>query len=158
MKQNKDYIPMPLSIAIDRNIRFEEIDITGVMWHGHYPSLFEEARVAFGDVYGLSYEKFMKYKIIAPIVKLSIEYKIPLKFRDKITIIATLSWSESLKFNFDYYILKNHKIATIAKTTQVLIDTNGNLLFIPPKWIKDFLEKWKTGQLTSLYTLPNIIS
>jgi len=155
---NKNSTPNPLSIAIDRQIRFEEIDITGVMWHGHYPSLFEEARVAFGDIYGLSYEKFIEYRIAAPIVKLSIEYKMPLKFQDEVTIIATLYWSESLKFNFSYYILKNQKIATIANTTQVLTDMNGNLIFIPPNWIKNFLEQWKRGKLKNQYTLHNIIS
>ncbi len=158
MTQHKDITPPPLSIAINRTIRFEEIDITGVLWHGHYISLFEEARVAFGDTYGLSYKNFIKYKTIAPVVKLAIEYKTPLRFQDNITIIATLHWSESLKFNFSYWILKDKKIATIANSTQVLTDIKGNLLFIPPRWIKDFLEKWKTGKIQSQYTLPTIIS
>ena len=36
-------------------IRFNEVDSMGVVWHGHYATYFEDAREEFGRKYGLEY-------------------------------------------------------------------------------------------------------
>ena len=41
--------PAPLVVGIDRRVRFEEVDALGMVWHGRYPSYFEDGRIAFGD-------------------------------------------------------------------------------------------------------------
>lgn len=36
-------------------VRFHEVDLLNVMWHGHYLKLFEDGREDFGRIHGLSY-------------------------------------------------------------------------------------------------------
>ena len=38
--------PLPLTCTVPREVRFEEVDALNVVWHGRYPSYFEDARVA----------------------------------------------------------------------------------------------------------------
>ena len=61
-------------------IRFSEVDVMNVVWHGSYPLYFEDAREAFGAKYGLSYKRYMDEKVFAPIVELDIKYKRPILY------------------------------------------------------------------------------
>ena len=38
-------------------VRFSEVDIMNVVWHGSYPLYFEDAREAFGKKYGTDRKK-----------------------------------------------------------------------------------------------------
>ena len=51
-------------------IRFNEVDLMGVVWHGAYPVYLEDAREAFGARYGLSYHRYISERIAAPVVEL----------------------------------------------------------------------------------------
>ena len=70
--------PAPLREMVNRVIRFEEVDAMGIVWHGHYVSYFEDARVAFGRKYGLSYAAFFENRVLSPIKQLHIDYFLPL--------------------------------------------------------------------------------
>lgn len=61
-------------------IRFSEVDVMNVVWHGSYPLYFEDAREAFGAKYGLSYKRYMDERVFAPIVELDIKYKRPILY------------------------------------------------------------------------------
>ena len=51
---------MELTSSKDIEIRFSEVDMMKVVWHGAYPLYLEDAREAFGDEYGLTYEGYLR--------------------------------------------------------------------------------------------------
>ena len=55
-----------LSVEKQFEIRFSEVDMMNVVWHGSYPLYLEDAREAFGVKYGLSYHKYIQENIYAP--------------------------------------------------------------------------------------------
>jgi acyl-CoA thioester hydrolase len=143
--------PSPLTTEVDRRVRFEEVDTLGMVWHGRYPSYLEDGRIAFGDRYGLAYLSFMQHQVMAPIVQMHVDYKSPLRFDQMIRIETTLHWNEALRLDFSY-IIRNHegKVAATGYTVQVLTDTRGIILFVPPDWIMEFREKWRNGHWRTL--------
>ena len=78
-------------------IRFSEIDMMRVVWHGSYPLYLEDARVAFGEKYGLSYQRYMHENIFAPIVEMKLDYKRPLVFGMKPIIKISYRPTDSAK-------------------------------------------------------------
>lgn len=138
--------PAPLVARVERRVRFEEVDALGMVWHGRYPSYFEDGRIAFGDTYGLSYHTFRNNNIMAPIVQMHLDYKSPLRFDEIFSIEAALHWSESARLNFSY-LLKNSQRKTVAAgyTVQMLTDPSGTVQLIRPDWLLDFGKKWKEG-------------
>ena len=66
-----------LTENIDFEIRFNEVDSMGVVWHGAYPLYLEDAREAFGRKYGLDYLTIFGNGCFAPIVEMSFKYKSP---------------------------------------------------------------------------------
>ena len=148
--KRKDEDPDPLSIVVPCRVRFEETDPLGIVWHGRYASYFEEGRVAHGDRFGMGYLECYNSGIVTPIKKMHIDYHLPLKLMERFTVECILHWTDALRINYEF-IIRNSKdeIATTGYTVQVVLDRDtNNLLLVPPPFVREFREKWKSGGLT----------
>ena len=130
-----------LSVDKEIEIRFSEVDMMGVVWHGSYASYLEDAREAFGAKYGLSYTKYIVEYVFAPIVELNISYKHPLRYGMKPIVRITYRPTEAAKIIFDYEILdpESGEVYLKATSVQVFMDRNYNLLWESP----EFYTAWK---------------
>lgn len=122
-------------------IRFSEVDVMNVVWHGSYPLYFEDAREAFGAKYGLSYKRYMDEKVFAPIVELDIKYKRPILYGMTPVVRIVYRPTEAAKIVFDYEIVDAEKgtVFATAHSVQVFMDMNYNLMWDNP----DFFVEWK---------------
>ncbi len=136
-----------MRVQIKRQVRFEEVDSLGIVWHGRYPSFMEDARDALGDKYGISYVDFYGHGVVVPIRKMHIDYHHPLRLREIAAIEGILHWSEASRINFEF-VIKNGKghMTTSGYTVQMMLDMEENILMVPPPFYKEFLEKWKKGE------------
>ena len=130
-----------LAAEKELEIRFSDVDMMGVVWHGTYVKYLEDAREAFGVKYGLSYTTYIVEYTFAPIVELIINYKKPLKYGMRPVIKITYRPTEAAKIIFDYevYDPNNGGLYLKASSVQVFMDRNYNLLWESPK----FYEAWK---------------
>jgi len=140
--------PSPLRCTVTRQIRFEEIDPLGIVWHGRYPSFFEDARVALGEKYGIGYMDLYGKGILAPLKNIHIDYIKPLRFRDEITLEGILHYTEASRINSEY-IIRNNKGETAATgyAVQMMLNEKYELYLTQPDHFKQFCEKWKAGNL-----------
>ena len=136
MKNDKE-----LSVVKRFDIRFSEVDMMQVVWHGAYPLYLEDAREAFGAEYGLSYHRYIEENIFVLIVEMKMNYKRPLMFGMKPAIRITYRSTDTAKIIFDYEIFDPETGTTYltARSTQVFMDRNYNLLWYSP----DFYTDWK---------------
>jgi acyl-CoA thioester hydrolase len=140
--------PDPLRVRIERTVRFEEVDSIGIVWHGRYASYFEDARVALGQKYGIGYMDFYSQGVIAPIKKMHFDYYRPLRFQETMRIEGILHWSEAARLNFEFSIRNgNGELSTTGYSVQMLLDTDGNILVVPPGFYEAFCRKWEAGEL-----------
>lgn len=132
---------MELINRTHQKIRFSEVDPLGIVWHGHYVKYMEDGREAFGEAFNLSYTDFYDAGLIVPIVKVDVNYKKDLKYRDTIMIETRYIDSPAAKILFEYRIYNNAtgELVTTGKTTQVFLNKDRQLLLsIPPMF-----EQWK---------------
>ena len=142
-------MPIPLEANTSRRVRFEEVDVLGVVWHGRYPSYFEDARVALGSKYGVGYLDLYHQGIVTPIKQAHVEYMLPLHFDEEFTVIARLHYTEAARMNLSYEILNAEgRTATTGYTVQLFMETDHSLLMAPPPFYQDFLARWRAGELT----------
>jgi len=141
--------PPPLRAITKRRVRFEEVDPLGIVWHGRYPSYFEDARVELGRKYGIDYMDFYKQGLVAPIKKMHIDYLLPLRYPEEITLEAILHWSDAARMDFEF-VLRNSAgvIATTGYTVQMMVDLKENILVVQPSFYVEFCKRWKAGELT----------
>ena len=140
--------PAPLRTTVRRQIRFEEVDPMGIVWHGRYPGFFEDARVALGTRHGIGYEEFFRHDVPAPIRKLQIDYLNPLRFREEIEIEAILHWSDAARLDFEFVIRgADSGVTATGCTVQLMLESTGELLLVPPPFVRAFRERWQAGAL-----------
>lgn len=152
MKKNyfrpQDGAPEPLRCSVDRVVRFEEVDALAIVWHGRYPSYFEDGRVSLGEKYGLGYMDFYRHGVIAPIKQMHVDYRLPLSFGEPFTIEAILHWADATRLNHEF-ILRNEagEVITTGYSVQLLMDQEQNVLLLPPPFYEKFRQRWLDGEL-----------
>jgi len=139
--------PAPLTVTARRRVRFEEVDMLDIAWHGHYVSYLDDGRVAFGDRFpDLSYHRLREVGVAAPIVQLHLDYQAPLFFDEEMTIAASLHWSEAVRLNFSYRITgREGRLVARAWSVQLLVDGQRHTLLVPPDWFAEFRRRWREG-------------
>lgn len=132
---------MELKTSKEIEIRFNEVDMMRVVWHGSYPIYLEDAREAFGALYGLSYQGYIDNHYFAPIVDMQIQYKFPLRYGSKARVDIVYRPTDAAKIVFEYEIrdCKDNRLYCKARTVQVFMDMDYNLEINNP----DFFLKWK---------------
>ena len=138
--------PKPLRTIVKAVTRFEEIDSMGIVWHGRFASYFEDARVALGENYKISYFDLFNNGILAPLKKIHVDFQTPLFFREDISIECILHYTPASKIFTEYIIKKqDNTIAATGYVIQMLLDPNYEIFLTQPEYYKNFCEMWKKG-------------
>jgi acyl-CoA thioester hydrolase len=123
-------------------VRFNETDPLGIVWHGHYIRYFEDGREAFGNIQGLGYLEVFKQGFVIPVVNVECSYKRSLRYGERVIVETKYISSEAAKLKFTYRLFNadtNELVAT-GSTIQVFLDKGSSTLQLnnPP-----FFEEWK---------------
>ncbi|WP_339608411.1 acyl-CoA thioesterase [uncultured Methylophaga sp.] len=115
-------------------VPFHDVDVMRVAWHGHYVKYFEIARCALLDKIEYNYPEMEQSGYAWPVIDLRIRYAHPLKFQQKVKVIATLvEWENRLKINYQIDDLVTGQRLTKGYTVQVAVDmSNNEMLFVSP--------------------------
>lgn len=131
-----------LTVSKEVNIRFNEVDSLGIVWHGHYISYFEDGREAFGLLHGIDYLTVQRAGYTTPIVKSTCEHKLPLRYGDACRIETTLVDTPTAKLIFRYRIFNTHnQLVCTGETVQVFLDKENSLVLNTPAFITDWKKK-----------------
>ena len=87
--------------AVDIVIPFHDVDMMGVVWHGHYAKYFEIARCALLEKINYNYPQMRDSGYAWPVIDLKIRYVKPAAFGQIITVHAEIvEWENRLKINY----------------------------------------------------------
>ena len=139
--------PHPISAIARLEVKFNECDPMGIVWHGNYIKYFEEGREAFGKAYKLDFMEFYNRGFSVPIVHVSCDYKRPLVYRDVALVETVYRKTPAAKIIFDYVIRKESTGELICKgsTTQVFVNKdNMKLSLVVPDFFAEWLAHKKT--------------
>ena len=118
-----------ISVSIEKEVPFYDVDSYRIVWHGNYPKYFEEARCALLEKIGYDYQQMEASGFFFPVVDLNARYVKPLVFKQKVKIRAQLKQWEH-KLLIDYLITDKDSGERLTKgsTTQVAVLMPGNVL------------------------------
>ena len=124
-------------------VRFGEVDSMGIVWHGNYVKYIEEGRESFGHRYGISYLDFQAHGLMAPVVSMEFKYKKQVRYGDRLIVETDYIDDEAAKliFRFRIYRKSDSELVATAETTQVFLDSKGEMLLYPPDFILDWKRK-----------------
>ena len=101
------------------DIQFQDVDVTGDVWHGHYFRFLEVARVALLDSIDYGYGQMRESGYLWPVIDSRIRYLKPFRLGQTVNVTACLSEWE-LRLAVDYRLDdENGRTCTRARTVQV---------------------------------------
>lgn len=133
-----------LTARADISVRFSEVDMMGVVWHGHYVRFFEDGREAFAKKYEFNYLDAMNEGLSTPVVKMDLSYKKSLRYNEPAYIETIFKDSEAAKIQYEYRIYRKDtdELLTAGNTMQVFVDRRGELILSSPKSFMEWKRKW----------------
>lgn len=140
--------PAPLVIRIPQRIRFSDVDPMGILWHGRYAKLFEQANEELGRLCNMSYPEFKRDRLLAPIVQLHVDYFSPVKLGELVTIVGKMVWTEGARMDIEYEIRhEDGSLAATGYTVQMFVDESGSPLMASPQMQEQARKRWRAGEI-----------
>jgi len=130
-----------LTAEKELEIRFNEVDSMGIVWHGNYATYFEDGREEFGRKYNLGYLRMFAEGFYTPLVTLDFSFKNPLIYGNKAIIEVVYLPVEAAKICFNYKItsVESGKLISTGSSVQVFLDKDYKLMWNNP----EFYIEWK---------------
>lgn len=124
-----------LTAAVDLEIPFHDVDSVHIVWHGNYVKYFEIARSALLRKINYDIPQMSESGYGWPVVDLQVKYIKPLKYGQKVKVIATLiEYENRLKVSYEVINQSDSSITTKGQTTQLAIEmATGETLFATPE-------------------------
>ena len=141
--------PPPLTRSVFRSVRFEETDPMGLVWHGRYPSYFEDARIMLGNSLGIGYLDFYAAGFVLPVTSMHIDYKRPLRYGDSFCIAAALQYSPAARLHIEYTLTRDGLTVCTGSTIQHFTTAAGELCPARPALYDALCTRWLRGELTA---------
>lgn len=133
-----------LTARTDIRVRFSEVDMMGVVWHGNYVRYFEDGREAFCKKYELNYLDALDEGLASPVVKMDVNYKKSLRYNEPAYIDTVFKNSDAAKIEYEYRIYKQEtsELITVGHTMQVFLDKRGELMLTTPPSFIAWKKRW----------------
>jgi acyl-CoA thioester hydrolase len=112
-------------------VRFNEVDQWGMAWHGHYVTWFEIGRIALLKPFDLLPAQMAQMGFIAPVVRLTCDYKHPAVCGDGLIIRTTALKPEIAALVFKCEIQRAGDLHLLARceATQVLMTLDKKMIY-----------------------------
>lgn len=103
-------------------IPFYDVDMAGIVWHGHYLKYFEVARGVLLDGIGYNYPEMIETGVLWPVIDSSIRHVRPLYLDQEILVTASLK-EYLLRIVIDYQVLDEQgTVYSKGRTIQAPVD------------------------------------
>ena len=86
-------------------VQYYETDKMGIVHHSNYIRWFEEARTDLLEKDGFGYDGMEERGIMIPVLSVSCEYKVPVRFGQTVAIECEKSFFDGVRFGISYRVL-----------------------------------------------------
>ena len=111
--------------SYSHTVQYYETDKMGVTHHSNYIRFMEEARIAFMQSIGWSYDKMESMEIISPVVNVSCSYKKPSTFADIININTEVKELSRHKLTMAYTMTVGDTVVCTAESVHCFVSKSG---------------------------------
>ncbi len=139
----------PISAAVELAVPFHDVDLAGVVWHGHYMKYLENARWAVMERIGFDLQAMLDSGYLWPIISSQVKYVRAARYGDRLRVQASLvEWETRLAINYLILDCRDEGRVGRAQTVQVAVEKeSGVMQFASPPCLVDrvraTLEKMK---------------
>ncbi len=128
-----------ISASVEVEVPFHDVDLVGVVWHGHYLKYLENARWALMDRIGFNLEQMIASGFSWPVVSVQVKYVRAARYGDRLRVQASLvEWETRLGVNYLIVDCRDDARVGRAQTVQVAVDKQSQaMLWASPPCLVD---------------------
>lgn len=101
-----------------RPVQYYETDMMGITHHANYIHMMEEARIAFMDAMGYSYQRLESEGVVSPVTSISCKYISPTTFGDTLSIETTIAAFNGVVLTMAYVMAKQDGTKVFTGTSE----------------------------------------
>ena len=127
-------------------IRYDEVDQMGYVYHGNYAKYFHISRTELLNSIGICDRELEKQNIILPIIEMNIRYFKPIHYGETITVKTSLKEMPKTRLHFYHKVFdQDNKLINEAFSTMVFVDsTSRKPIKIPDNVLNKLKPKFST--------------
>src|SRR5690625_1782875 len=103
-------------------VRYQETDQMGVVYHANYLVWFEIGRTKFIEQLGFKYAQLEEQNIVSPVVDLQISYKKPARYGESVIIETSLHHYDGIRTIYAYRVInEQNELLVEGNSTHVIV-------------------------------------
>lgn len=124
-------------------VRYQETDQMGIVYHANYLVWFEIGRTKFIEQLGFKYTDMENAGVLAPVKDLTISYKKPTRYGDKVLIKTWLSHYDGIRIIYSYQIHVEKELVVTGTSEHILVKKEG----FKPVRLRKYFPEWHNRYL-----------
>ncbi|MBN8234555.1 acyl-CoA thioesterase [Halobacillus kuroshimensis] len=130
-------------------VRYQETDMMGVVYHANYLIWFEIGRTAFIDGLGFSYAEIEKEGVVSPVIDAQVSFKKPVRYGDDVCVRTWVESYDGLRVSYGYEVVHADGSTAVTGVTKHVVVKSGS--FRPVSIRKSFPD-WHEAYLSAMET------
>ncbi len=132
-------------------VRYAETDAMGVVYYANYMTYFEVARVEYLRAAGIDYRSLEEAKMTGAVTEGHIEYRLPAKFDDELTLWSRCVSMGKVRFKIEYEVWREADAALIVRgyTEHAMLDHQTLRPVRIPDWVRLGVERFEAARRTA---------
>ncbi|MEO0509887.1 MAG: thioesterase family protein [Verrucomicrobiota bacterium] len=127
-------------------MRYAETDRMDMVHHSNFLVWFEAARIHMLDEIGIPYTEVEARGLFIPVLGVSLNYKRPAKFDDRIEVHLFMHEKPRARFKFEYEVRRDGNLLATGNTTHGFMDRNGKGIRPPEEFLKLIQKAWSESE------------
>ncbi len=119
LEEGKERMNQKVNTPIE--VRYQETDQMGVVYHANYLIWFEIGRTKFIDALGFQYIEMEKNNIVSPVTDVHISYKHPIRYGDTVSVETWLAHYDGIRTIYGYQVIGNDDVIAVTGSTEHVI-------------------------------------
>lgn len=108
-------------IRTEIEVRYQETDQMGVVYHANYLIWFEIGRTKFIEYLGFNYTDMEANNVVSPVTNVNVTYKHPVKYGDSVYVDTWLESYNGIRTVYGYNIVQEDNKVVVTGTTEHVI-------------------------------------
>ena len=126
--------------AVELEVPFHDVDLMGVVWHGHYYKYLELARTELLRARGLDRGELIGNRFRFYVIESRCRHVAPLRYGDRVRVVAWVrDHRHRVMLRYEVTNLTTGRRAARATTALATVDADDNLLLETPDEIQRLL-------------------
>ncbi|MCK9422740.1 MAG: acyl-CoA thioesterase [Bacteroidales bacterium] len=117
-------------------VSYADTDMMGIIYHANYLKWFELGRTQLIEDVGYSYAEMEKSGYCAPVLKIEITYKKPIRYGERVMVETWIEENHGLKTTYGYHVVNGEGDLCAFGTTRHAVVRKDN--FKPVQFMKYF--------------------